>query len=345
GLSAPSGEMRHTTHQGPMLLQAQQNSIRLEADQSVEVSAGQQHVLVSAKEHITLMCGGAYLTLKGGNIELGMPGNFTVKAAKHSLVGGASLAAQLPNFNVGDTQRRFMLKQIDGQSAMPNVPYTITLANGEIVEGVTDAQGATQLLQKDAMSIANVSMKRSSKPLVTAAAAVGAAALVAKVFSEPDSEKGRALTEGEITLAKRVFGDSIDYDKVRLRDEDYVPWQGATYAISPNGHIYFGESLRGVSDWSLEEPESQGFFIHEMTHVWQHQHGVNVLLVGAYQQVKQFLVSNQYAYHLEPGKTLKDFNIEQQGDIVRDYFMAMIKGTAEPIAKFASTLKNFPAGY
>ncbi|WP_259745450.1 DUF2345 domain-containing protein, partial [Pseudomonas protegens] len=111
GLFAQSGEMRHITHQGPMLLQAQQNSIRLEADQSVEVSASKQHVLVSAKEHITLMCGGAYLTLKGGNIELGMPGNFTVKAAKHSLVGGASLAAQLPNFNVGDTQRRFKLKQ------------------------------------------------------------------------------------------------------------------------------------------------------------------------------------------------------------------------------------------
>lgn len=35
----------------------------------------------------------------------------------------------------------------------------------------------------------------------------------------------------------------------------------------------------------------------------------------------QFLLGEQYAYRLEPGKTLKDYNIEQQGDIVRDYFL------------------------
>lgn len=225
------------------------------------------------------------------------------------------------------------------------MPYRITLANGEIVEGVTDAQGATQLLQKDAMSIANVSMKHSSTPLVAAAAAVGAAALVAKSFSEPDGEKGRALTEGEITLAKRVFGDSIDYDKVRLRDENYVPWQGKNYVMAPNGHIYFGEDWHGISDWSLEVIEMQGLFIHEMTHVWQHQHGVNVLLVGAYQQAKQFLWSDQYLYQVEPGKTLKDYNIEQQGDIVRDYYWGLDSKNTKVLTKLKPVLGNFSVGY
>ncbi len=87
-----------------------------------------------------------------------MPGNFTVKAAKHSHIGGTSLEAELPTFKVGDTQRRFMLKQIDGATPMANVPYKITLGNGEIIEGITDATGATDLLQKDAMNIANVRM-------------------------------------------------------------------------------------------------------------------------------------------------------------------------------------------
>lgn len=176
GMFAHSGEMRQITHQGAMLLQAQKNNIRLEADQSVEVSASNQHVLVSAKEHITLMCGGAYITLKGGNIELGMPGNLIVKAAKHSLLGATSLEAELPKFKVGDTQRRFMLKQIDGTSAMPNMPYKITLSNGEVVEGVTDAQGATQLLQKDVMSIANVAMLKPPAPAAAGAAGGGAGA-------------------------------------------------------------------------------------------------------------------------------------------------------------------------
>ena len=212
-----------------------------------------------------------------------MPGNFVVKAAKHSHVGAASLEAELPQFEVGETQRRFVLKQLDGQTAMPNVPYTITMANGEVIEGVTDAEGATQLLQKDAMNIAKVDMKHTKSPasaVAGIAAAVGAAVAVGKLLSGPDAEAGRALSEGEISLAKDVFGDSIDYSTVRLRDEDYVPWQGKDYVMAPNGHIYFGEELRGVADWSLESLQRQGLFIHEMTHVWQHQHGVNVLLVG-----------------------------------------------------------------
>ena len=345
GLFAQSGEMRHIAHQGLLLLQAQKNNIRLEADQSVEVTASNQHVLISAKEHITLMCGGAYITLKGGNIELGMPGNFTVKAAQHSHIGGANLDAELPAFEVGDTQRRFMLKQIDGATAMANVPYKITLGNGEVVEGITDAMGATGLLHKDAMNIANVQMKHSKAPIIAAVAVASGAAILAKTFAEPSADKGRALTVGEIDIAKTVFADAIDYDTVRLRDENYVPWQGENYAMAPNGHIYFGKSLRGISDWSLEDSNMQGLFIHEMTHVWQHQHGVNVLLVGAYQQAKQFLVGDQYDYHLAPGKMFKDFNIEQQGDIIRDYYWALDLGDTQKINTLKLVLGNFPEGY
>ncbi|MBO3274706.1 type VI secretion system Vgr family protein [Pseudomonas schmalbachii] len=154
GLFAHSGEMRHIAHQGQLLLQAQHNDIRLQADQSVEISASNRHVLVSAKEHITLMCGGAYLTLKGGNIELGMPGNFIVKAAKHSHLGATSLAAELPQFKMGDTQRRFVLTLPDGERPVANQNYRVTLGNGQVIEGITDAKGATQLLEDQAMHIA-----------------------------------------------------------------------------------------------------------------------------------------------------------------------------------------------
>ena len=41
---------------------------------------------------------------------------------------------------------------------MANVPYKIPLGNGEVIEGITDAMGATGLLHKDAMNIANVQM-------------------------------------------------------------------------------------------------------------------------------------------------------------------------------------------
>lgn len=67
---------------------------------------------------------------------------------------------------------------------------------------------------------------------------------------------------------------------------------------------------------------------------------------GAYQQARQFLLGDQYAYRLEPGKTLKDYNIEQQGDIVRDYFLEKNEfGEASANSRFAGVLKNFPTGY
>ncbi|HGM4444411.1 TPA: DUF2345 domain-containing protein, partial [Pseudomonas aeruginosa] len=145
GLFAQGGELRQITHQGPMLLQAQKNDIRLEAEQSVEVSASQQHVLVTAKEHITLMCGGAYLTLKGGNIELGMPGNFVVKAAKHSHVGPAYASTAFNSWSGAPFDQR--VRVVRGGRPLPNYRYALVYSDGARVEGVTDKDGWTALQQ------------------------------------------------------------------------------------------------------------------------------------------------------------------------------------------------------
>lgn len=98
GMFAQGGDMRHIAHQGELRLQAQHNSLHVEADQSVQVTASKGHVLVAAAEHLTLLCGGAYLKMEGGNIELGMPGNFTVKATDHNFIGPASMEYPLPTF-------------------------------------------------------------------------------------------------------------------------------------------------------------------------------------------------------------------------------------------------------
>ncbi len=50
-----------------------------------------------------------------------------------------------------------------------------------------------------------------------------------------------------------------------------------------------------------------------MTHVWQHQKGINVVLAR--------ILRGGYEYlPLVPGRAFEDYGIEQQGDIVRDYF-------------------------
>ena len=62
--------------------------------------------------------------------------------------------------------------------------------------------------------------------------------------------------------------------------------------------------------------------MHEMVHVWQHQLGYPVRTRGAIR------MGLSYRYLLEPGKTLADYNMEAQGDLLADYFVLKHLGSA-----------------
>ena len=63
----------------------------------------------------------------------------------------------------------------------------------------------------------------------------------------------RPLTYGEQSLAKLLFGDAIDYARVRIHDRGYFwKFQSRHTAVAPNGQIYFN---RG-GQWS--NPQSTG---------------------------------------------------------------------------------------
>lgn len=157
-LFTQGGDLRHIAHQGQMLWQAQRGSVRMQADRSVEITSANAHVVATADKHITLLCGGAYIKMQDGNVEFGCPGTFTVRAASHQMMGPASLEAELPQFDVGQTQRKFIVTLPDGVRPVAHRRYTITLNNGETVEGMTDANGATDLLHRDAVHIATLSV-------------------------------------------------------------------------------------------------------------------------------------------------------------------------------------------
>ncbi|MGE8702510.1 MAG: type VI secretion system Vgr family protein [Achromobacter sp.] len=151
GTFAQRGDMRHIAHTGQLLLQAQHNSIHIDADKSVEVRANNNHVTVSAEEHITLLCGGAYIKMAGGNIEMGMPGVFTVKATDHNLTGPGTMVPTLGQFSgkPGPFEEFFVLRDASTNRVLPNHAYEIVRASGDIVRGRTDAQGRTQVITSD----------------------------------------------------------------------------------------------------------------------------------------------------------------------------------------------------
>jgi hypothetical protein len=127
----------------------------------------------------------------------------------------------------------------------------------------------------------------------------------------------RSLTPGETALARSIFGAAIDYSRVRLVKRKWWPFHPRNAAMAPLGHIYFHPLAGGWSDdFSAEPLGRQGFFIHEMTHVWQTQaKGRFYLLLMRHPWCR-------YGYTIEPGKPFERYGLEQQAEIVRCIFLA-----------------------
>ena len=128
---------------------------------------------------------------------------------------------------------------------------------------------------------------------------------------------GRPLTPGEIALARPIFGDAIDYSRVRLFRGKWWPFQPRGSAMAPCGNIHFHPTGGGYSeDFSKEQLGQQGFFIHELTHVWQAQ------TRGRFYLPLMRHPFCRYAYELTPGRPFRLYGLEQQAEIVKDAFLA-----------------------
>ncbi|QDX25706.1 vgr related protein [Sphingomonas suaedae] len=148
----------------------------------------------------------------------------------------------------------------------------------------------------------------------------------------------RPLTPGEIALSRSVFGDAIDYASARVANRKWIFFQPKRVTMAPLGCIHFhpaGGNYR--DDFADAHLGLQGHFIHEMTHIWQHQRGIFLPL-----RRHPFC---RYDYALKPGWTLDRYGIEQQAEIVRHIFLlgrgAVIPG-APPIAHYRSILPFTP---
>ena len=121
--------------------------------------------------------------------------------------------------------------------------------------------------------------------------------------------KRRYLTAGEKKLAQSIFGSQLDLKKIQIVAHRFVLKH---MAISPNGHVYFNE-IDWVEDFSVTNIAKQSWLIHELTHVWQIQQGMAV--------VRRAIFDRRYAYLLETGKNFLEYGIEQQAQMVQDYFI------------------------
>lgn len=146
----------------------------------------------------------------------------------------------------------------------------------------------------------------------------------------------RPLTAGEIALARSVFGDAIDYARVRVVRGKWWPFQPRGIVMAPHGNIYFHPDGRFWSpDFATAPLDRQGLFIHEMTHVWQAQKG------GRWYLPLMRHPFCRYRYTLVPGRPFRRYGIEQQAEIVHHVFLqrrGFAPARAAPLEELESLL-------
>ena len=133
----------------------------------------------------------------------------------------------------------------------------------------------------------------------------------------PHLMRSRHLTSGEVDLVRSIFGEAIDVARVLLVQGKWWPFQPRRTAMAPMGNIYFHPDGGGWSEDFAKEPLArQGFFIHEMTHVWQAQ------AKGRFYLPLMRHPFCRYDFEIEPGKPFDRYGLEQQAEIVRQRFLA-----------------------
>ncbi len=75
----------------------------------------------------------------------------------------------------------------------------------------------------------------------------------------------RGLTAGEAALGRRVFGDAIRLDRVRVYGGGF-----GRFAVTLGSNLFMPAYLANC-DFSAESLPGQALFVHELVHVWQFQ--------------------------------------------------------------------------
>ncbi|HCT4614004.1 TPA: type VI secretion system Vgr family protein [Enterobacter hormaechei] len=129
-------------------IQAQGGNITTWSTQDTYISSGRKMV-VTAQDELTLICGGGYIKINGGNVEIGGPGKLLIKNTGIRKAGTGSMQGVMKSFEPSTFDEKFVIRNALTQEPLLGKAYKITMPNGSVVTGITDAQGATTLNSSD----------------------------------------------------------------------------------------------------------------------------------------------------------------------------------------------------
>lgn len=181
----------------------------------------------------------------------------------------------------------------DGRPAA-GLTYSCYLSDGTRAAGTTDGQGLSgAIVTRTEASVLRIGVSAPSKSSSAACCSAPEAwwqderlyvggdgnALAKTVLSATPpvvpislpNGKERPLTRGEEAMARTVFGDGIDYSKIKIHHGGWWVFAGnqdPDTAVTPNSKIYMPSAIYR-DDYSAEHAADRRLFMHELVHVWQ----------------------------------------------------------------------------
>jgi hypothetical protein len=141
--------------------------------------------------------------------------------------------------------------------------------------------------------------------------------------------KRRRLSSEEKDELTKVFGGTLDYDKIWITNLEGVESRPFTF-FNLDEEVVVGASPKFFPDFDnlLKNNMTKWFFVHELTHAWQYQH--RRFLTRLCQIVKtrsdEVLLGKDEVYQYTAGGDWDKYNMEQQANIVSDWYSKKING-------------------
>ena len=109
---------------------------------------------------ILLKTAGAQIALTDSGITLSTSGAIQGKAASYDFAGRGGGGIELPGMPKSSmkTDEKFVLYSAQNGSPVANRRYRIELADGDVIEGVSDANGHTQLAHSETIGLVQITI-------------------------------------------------------------------------------------------------------------------------------------------------------------------------------------------
>lgn len=146
----------------------------------------------------------------------------------------------------------------------------------------------------------------------------------------------RPLKPEEITFAMRVFGGSIDYDRIVLTNLTHPTDPGRRFTFPSIGKsitVNLGQAPfdKPTEYTNADYPAPGQLFIHELVHAWQFtHHSLFDMLCNYADNYVYFSGSDRLLDPSWQGRAWNGFKVEQQANIVDDWFEAHQPTPSEP---------------